>query len=270
MTPPGGPSASLRNSRAQGSRHGRHRAGGPEDPKSPSFDLGVVGRACEGSDGGLTALHRRMQSGGDGADAKGSGALMIDLRPHCDRSPYVVNELLPLRRVFRLFSTMGLRHLPVVDEHSCIVGMITRKDFLKIKASSFHTLSSARRQETRQRYEIFGKNEVHEPRESQQRRRSSGAGGGSRGADDVANGSDGEGGDREQSAGRLAAVGSALGQAVRCISPSAAFGKRRVSFPAVISSSMSSPSNSPASSPVKPPPIVLEDESPTRAAAQAD
>jgi chloride channel 7 len=56
---------------------------------------------------------------------------LIDLRPHCDRSPYTVCETLPLRRVFRLFTTMGLRHLVVVDRQSLVVGMITRKDLLK-------------------------------------------------------------------------------------------------------------------------------------------
>ena len=72
----------------------------------------------------------------------------------------MVNDLLPLRRVFRLFNTMGLRHLPVVDEHSIVVGMITRKDFLKIDVGSVRRLSMTRRQETRDRYERAGKIEV--------------------------------------------------------------------------------------------------------------
>ncbi len=64
------------------------------------------------------------------SDSSSEGGL-IDLRPHCDRSPYTVCETLPLRRVFRLFTTMGLRHLVVVDRQSLVVGMITRKDLLK-------------------------------------------------------------------------------------------------------------------------------------------
>ena len=39
----------------------------------------------------------------------------IDLRPFMDPSPYVVNELMPLRRVYRLFNEIGVRHLTVVD-----------------------------------------------------------------------------------------------------------------------------------------------------------
>ena len=79
------------------------------------------------------------------------GAPMIDLRPFCDRSPYVVNEFLPLQRVFRLFQTMGLRHLPVTDEHSCVVGIITRRDLLDIDRASAELLASRRREESRKR-----------------------------------------------------------------------------------------------------------------------
>lgn len=54
------------------------------------------------------------------------------LRPHCDRAPFIVNEMLPLRRAFRLFQTMGLRHLCVLDHASCLVGVLTRKDFIHV------------------------------------------------------------------------------------------------------------------------------------------
>ena len=39
---------------------------------------------------------------------------------------YVVHELQPLYRVTRLFRSMGLRTLPVVDSRYCVVGLITR------------------------------------------------------------------------------------------------------------------------------------------------
>lgn len=54
----------------------------------------------------------------------------IDLRPFMDPSPYVVNDLMPVRRVYRLFNEMGVRHLPVVDGREQVVGIITRKDIL--------------------------------------------------------------------------------------------------------------------------------------------
>ncbi len=54
----------------------------------------------------------------------------LDLRPFMDPSPYVVNELMPLRRVYRLFNEIGVRHLTVVDCREQVVGIITRKDIL--------------------------------------------------------------------------------------------------------------------------------------------
>jgi len=54
----------------------------------------------------------------------------IDLRPFMDPSPYVVNELMPLRRVYRLFNEIGVRHLAVVDCREQVVGILTRKDIL--------------------------------------------------------------------------------------------------------------------------------------------
>jgi len=57
-------------------------------------------------------------------------AATIDLRPFMDPSPYVVNELMQLRRVYRLFNEIGVRHLAVVDCREQVVGMITRKDIL--------------------------------------------------------------------------------------------------------------------------------------------
>lgn len=34
-------------------------------------------------------------------------------------------------QVVALFRPMGLRHLPVVDKHNSVVGMITRKDLVE-------------------------------------------------------------------------------------------------------------------------------------------
>ena len=115
---------------------------------------GGAGNSCHGLQGAGAPRASERRRRGSWTPDDGEG--LIDLRPHCDRSPYVVNELLPLRRVFRLFTTMGLRHLVVVDDHSLVVGMITRKDFLKIgdgKAAIQRQLSR-RRQDTHRRYEI--------------------------------------------------------------------------------------------------------------------
>ena len=92
------------------------------------------------------------------------GEPLIDLRPHCDRAPYVVSELLPMHRVFRLFQTMGLRHLPVINEHSQVVGMITRKDLLHLDERSLRLLANKRRADTWKRHEEKGREEVRTSR----------------------------------------------------------------------------------------------------------
>jgi len=80
---------------------------------------------------GIVTREQRLEA--KSAAAQGFGKL-VDLRPHCDRVPFIVHEMLPLRRAFRLFQTMGLRHLCVLNEASCIVGILTRKDFLNVHA----------------------------------------------------------------------------------------------------------------------------------------
>lgn len=57
-------------------------------------------------------------------------AKRLDITPFMDHSPYTVNELMPLRRVYRLFNEIGVRHLTVVDCREQVVGIITRKDIL--------------------------------------------------------------------------------------------------------------------------------------------
>ena len=52
----------------------------------------------------------------------------LDLRPYINAAPYIVQENATLQRTYRLFRTMGLRHLCVTDLHNRVVGVITRKD----------------------------------------------------------------------------------------------------------------------------------------------
>ena len=53
----------------------------------------------------------------------------MDLGPVMVRSPYVVYADCPLSRAYRLFVTMGLRHLVVVShEDNSVAGVVTRAD----------------------------------------------------------------------------------------------------------------------------------------------
>lgn len=55
----------------------------------------------------------------------------INLTPFMNRCAFSLHSNVVLSRAYTLFRTMGLRHLPIVDECNCVVGMITRSDLLK-------------------------------------------------------------------------------------------------------------------------------------------
>ncbi|CAH0719483.1 unnamed protein product, partial [Brenthis ino] len=57
----------------------------------------------------------------------------IDLRPFMNPSPYTLPHRASLPRLFRLFRALGLRHLPIVNDHNEVVGMVTRKDIARYR-----------------------------------------------------------------------------------------------------------------------------------------
>lgn len=54
----------------------------------------------------------------------------LDLRPYANTAPYTVNETASIQRTYRLFRTLGLRFLCVVNHNNQVVGIITREDLL--------------------------------------------------------------------------------------------------------------------------------------------
>jgi chloride channel 7 len=54
----------------------------------------------------------------------------LDLRPYANTAPYTINETASIQRTYRLFRTLGLRFLCVVNHSNQVVGIITRKDLL--------------------------------------------------------------------------------------------------------------------------------------------
>jgi chloride channel 7 len=52
----------------------------------------------------------------------------LDLRPYIDAAAFCVNEHATIQRAYRMFRTLGLRHLCVVDHSNAIQGVITRAD----------------------------------------------------------------------------------------------------------------------------------------------
>lgn len=55
---------------------------------------------------------------------------LLDLRPYANTAPYTINETASIQRTYRLFRTLGLRTLCVVNHTNQVVGIITRKDLL--------------------------------------------------------------------------------------------------------------------------------------------
>lgn len=52
----------------------------------------------------------------------------IDVRPYMDTSPYTVDVTASVQKCYRIFRTLGLRHLVVIDGDHVVKGIITRKD----------------------------------------------------------------------------------------------------------------------------------------------
>lgn len=55
----------------------------------------------------------------------------IDLRAIMNPTPYTVFYSASFPRIYRLFRSLGLRHLVVIDDRNQVVGMITRKDIAR-------------------------------------------------------------------------------------------------------------------------------------------
>ncbi|CAM71271.2 putative chloride channel protein [Leishmania infantum JPCM5] len=60
----------------------------------------------------------------------------ISLYPYVDTSAFTVLDTAALPRTYEMFTTLGLRHLVVVDRSNCPVGMITRKDLVSDNLSA--------------------------------------------------------------------------------------------------------------------------------------
>lgn len=54
----------------------------------------------------------------------------LDLRPYANTAPYTINETASIQRTYRLFRTLGLRFLCVVNHNNQVVGIITRVNLL--------------------------------------------------------------------------------------------------------------------------------------------
>ena len=117
----------------------------PGEPPAPQLTGAAARRFVESESSNALAESDVLNEVGRGNKRNAT----INLRPYLDPSPYVVSELMPLRRVYRLFNEIGVRHLTVVDSQEKVVGIITRKDILP-EAIEQRVLNEASLEESRQ------------------------------------------------------------------------------------------------------------------------
>ena len=110
-------------------------------PGAPSPSL--VPRTQAGREAVLCLLEQRpvksrrdaaLLSAAAAVRSRGDEAALVDLRPFMQRHPHVIAADASLSRAYRLFRTLGLRHLLVAPPRPQAVGLITRKDICEANA----------------------------------------------------------------------------------------------------------------------------------------
>lgn len=69
---------------------------------------------------------------------------LMDLTPYVDTSPYYVQEVACISRAYYIFRHLGLRHLPVLNRHQNVVGVLTRTNFVGDRLSEKMKAAEAR------------------------------------------------------------------------------------------------------------------------------
>ena len=106
------------------------------DQSTEELELQVISSPL-GNGHGHKEEHQGLLREGHGkphGDVAATGAALksmeLDLRTYVNRSGVCVPHHFSAMRAFIMFRTLGLRHLPVVDEHNHVVGIVTRKELL--------------------------------------------------------------------------------------------------------------------------------------------
>ena len=69
--------------------------------------------------------------------------LWMDLRPYVDATAHTINEHTSILRTYRMFRTMGLRHLCVTNKHNHVLGIVTRADLASIHIDDLSSLDKS-------------------------------------------------------------------------------------------------------------------------------
>jgi chloride channel 7 len=116
--------ASLRRRTAQDSRRAKHQA-------DAVFGLDFEGQPLLTWEDMESSYPRYPTLSEARANLEeGDTELWLDLRPYMNPTPFTVHARAPLLRAYRLFRSLGLRHLVVVNDCHDVVGILTRKDLI--------------------------------------------------------------------------------------------------------------------------------------------
>lgn len=87
---------------------------------------------------------------------------LLDLRPYANTTPYTINSTASIQRTYRLFRTLGLRFLCVVNHQNQVVGVITREDLLpdSLDNSIMSSASSSSSAATHKNINAFSSNHI--------------------------------------------------------------------------------------------------------------
>lgn len=65
----------------------------------------------------------------------------LDLRPYMERGPHILYSNTSLQRGYKIFRTLGLRHLFIIDHSNHIIGIVTRTELLPEHISRYEERS---------------------------------------------------------------------------------------------------------------------------------
>ena len=126
-----------------GSSGGSNGAGSAATAPGTSPSSSLVPRTQAGREAVLCLLEQRpvksrreaaLLSAAAAVRSRSDLAALVDLRPFMQRHPHVIAADASLSRAYRLFRTLGLRHLLVAPPRPQAVGLITRKDICEANA----------------------------------------------------------------------------------------------------------------------------------------
>ena len=132
----------------------KHKAFGPahSDPNSSSRISPLVNWDT------LECVYPRYPEVGELSITELDRCSWLDLRPYIDCSPYTINEHASVQRTYRMFRTLGLRQLCVINKHNQVLGIVTRGDLVaahSLAGGKAASRAGVRRDKSKERLDVI-------------------------------------------------------------------------------------------------------------------